>query len=238
MFEIAPIGIVHSCFKEKFGIPRQPGLAPSTYGQIVMLPPFDTEDAFVGLEGISHVWLQFVFHQNAQRPWHAKVRPPRLGGNSSIGVFATRSPFRPNNLGLSVVRYLGWRREQGQLRVNIAGLDLLDQTPIVDIKPYVPYADLVPEASNALAEGAPEFLPVKFSDEASSACAELTRGGGVEWRQLVVEVLQQDPRPAYHQPQSGRVYGCRLYDQNVRWCVAKEDGALVVTVIGIESVDK
>lgn len=238
MVEITPIGIVHSCFKEKFGIPRQPGLAPSTRGHIVMLPPFDQEEAFLGLEGVSHIWLQFVFHQNPQqRAWHAKVRPPRLGGNSSMGVFATRSPFRPNGLGLSVVRYLGYRREQGQLHISIAGLDLLDQTPVVDIKPYVPYADHVPEATNAFAEGAPDFVPVRFSDEAESACTRLSLQGHTDWHRLVVEVLQQDPRPAYHQSQAGRVYGCRLYNQNVRWEMVEEQGVLVARVTDIKSTD-
>lgn len=198
-----------------------------------MQPPFDREDAFAGLEGVSHIWLQFLFHENAQQVWRAKVRPPRLGGNRSLGVFATRSPFRPNGLGLSVVRYLGWVREKGELCINIAGLDLLDQTPVVDIKPYVPYADLVLEATNAVAEAAPSLVPVGFSVEAVHKCAALTLASGLDWRQLVVEVLQQDPRPAYHKPLSGRIYGCRLFDHNVRWTVKQEE-RVSVYVINIE----
>lgn len=232
MVDIVPIGIVRSCFKEKFGIPRQPGLAPSSRGQVIMLPPFDQEDAFIGLDGVSHIWLQFLFHQNAQRHWRAKVRPPRLGGNRSVGVFATRSPFRPNGLGLSVVRYLGWERDKGELRVNIAGHDLLDHTPIVDIKPYVPYADHVLEASNGLAGSAPPFTQVNFSSAAAMACSELAAETHIDWRQLLIEVLQQDPRPAYHRSSSERIYGCRLYDQNVRWTTAQGDG-FAIDVIDI-----
>lgn len=236
MLTFTPIGIVRSCFKEKFGIPRQPGLVPSSLGQIVMQPPFDQEDAFDGLENVSHIWLQFVFHKSADRPWQPKVRPPRLGGNRNIGVFATRSPFRPNNLGLSVVRYLGWVRARGQLLVNIGGLDLLDQTPILDIKPYLPYVDHVPAARNDFAQEAPLPMPVRFSDAVERTCLELARSSGVEWRQLIVEVLQQDPRPAYHQTDSQRVYGCRLYDRNVRWIVRQEQGVDVVDVVAVDSV--
>lgn len=232
VINFSPIGVVRSCFKEKFGIPRQPGLAPSSRGQILMQPPFDQEDAFAGLEGVSHIWLQFVFHQSADHPWQPKVRPPRLGGNRSVGVFATRSPFRPNALGLSVVRYLGWVREHGQLCVNIAGLDLLDQTPILDIKPYVPYVDLVPSAINELAQDAPALMPVRFADDAARTCAELA-ANGMDWRQLIVEVVQQDPRPAYHQAGAHRVYGCRLYDQNIRWTVQKDQGGIVAEVLAI-----
>lgn len=228
-----PIGVVRSCFKEKFGIPRQPGLAPSSRGQIVMHPPYDQEDAFAGLEGVSHIWLQFVFHQSADCVWRPKVRPPRLGGNRSIGVFATRSPFRPNPLGLSVVRYLGLVREGGQLCINIAGLDLLDQTPILDIKPYVPYVDLVSSATNDLAREAPALMPIHFADEAARACTVLA-ADGVDWRRLIVEVLQQDPRPAYHHADAPRMYGCRLYDQNIRWTVKKDHHGIMAEVLAID----
>lgn len=231
-----PIGTVRSCFKEKFGIPRQPGLVPGSRGQIAMHPPFDQEDAFDGLEHCSHIWLQFVFHQSVDHHWQPKVRPPRLGGNRSIGVFATRSPFRPNNLGLSVVRYLGWVRERGQLLVNIGGLDLLDQTPILDIKPYLPYVDHVPMARNDFAQEAPLVMPVRFSDAAERACSVLAQDGGIDWRQLIIEVLQQDPRPAYHRTDSQRVYGCRLYEHNVRWIVRHEQGVEMADVLAVDPV--
>lgn len=233
---MVPIGTVRSCFKEKFGIPRQPGLAPSTRGQIIMQPPFDQEDAFEGLESVSHIWLQFVFHLSADHPWQPKVRPPRLGGNRKVGVFASRAPYRPNSIGLSVVRYLGYERNRGQLCINIAGLDLLDQTPVLDIKPYVPYVDHVPSAYNDLAQDAPSVMPVRFSHEAAQTCIALAQDDGVLWRQLIIEILQQDPRPAYHPVDSQRIYGCRLYDQNVCWTVQVEWGAMVADVLSIHPV--
>jgi tRNA (adenine37-N6)-methyltransferase len=236
MISLQPIGFVRSCFKEKFGIPRQPGLAPSARGKIIIQPPFDQDAAFVGLENVSHIWVQFVFHQVTEQPWQATVRPPRLGGNRRIGVFASRSPFRPNGLGLSVVRYLGLQREQGQLCLDIAGLDLLDQTPVLDIKPYVPYVDSIRDARNEFAQEAPECRPVQFSEAASKRCSALSQRDNLDWQQLITEILQQDPRPAYHQTQTQRIYGCRLYDENIRWQVSMKVTGLVIDVIDIESV--
>lgn len=233
MFEFAPIGFVQSCFHEKFGIPRQPGLAPATRAKIVMQAPFDQEQAFAGLEGVSHVWVQFVFHGNGQQGWRPKVRPPRLGGNRSVGVFATRSPFRPNPLGLSVVRYLGWERDSRGLCVLIAGHDLLDQTPVLDIKPYVPYVDQVPDALNPWAAHAPRIMPVSFAQRAEIALQHLAQSQDVDWRQLITEVLQQDPRPAY-QTAPERTYGCNLYNHNVRWKVLRYQDTATIEVVDIE----
>lgn len=237
MFELTPIGVLRSCFTQKFGIPRQPGLAPSAQAHIVLHSPFDQEQAFAGLEQVSHIWLQFIFHQHHQQTWRARVRPPRLGGNRSVGVFATRSPFRPNSLGLSVVRLLGLKREHGQLLLHIAGHDLLDGTPIVDIKPYIPYVDQVADACNPWAAQAPEFVDVRFSELAETICRALTQKEALPWRQLIVEVLQQDPRPAYHTLQPLRIYVCRLYHQDVRWHVERRDESIVIRVIDLVSVD-
>ncbi len=131
---VVPVGIVHSCFKEKFAIPRQPQLAPAARGVLELLPPFDQGDAVEGLEQVSHVWLLFLFHQALEEKPRLKVRPPRLGGNKSMGVFATRATHRPNGIGQSVVRLEGV--EPG--RLLLSGIDLLDGTPVLDIKPYVP----------------------------------------------------------------------------------------------------
>lgn len=131
---VTPVGIVHSCFKEKFAIPRQPQLAPAARGVLELLPPFDQGDAVEGLEQVSHVWLLFLFHQALEDKPRLKVRPPRLGGNKSMGVFATRATHRPNGIGQSVVRLEGV--EPG--RLLLSGIDLLDGTPVIDIKPYVP----------------------------------------------------------------------------------------------------
>jgi len=131
---VSPIGIVHSCFKEKFAIPRQPQLAPAARGVLELLPPFDQGDAVAGLEQVSHVWLLFLFHQALEDKPRLKVRPPRLGGNKTMGVFATRATHRPNGIGQSVVRLEAV--EPG--RLLLSGIDLLDGTPVLDIKPYVP----------------------------------------------------------------------------------------------------
>lgn len=207
-----PIGVVHSPFKEKFGIPRQPGLAPLAQADLELFSPYDSPDAVEGLEGCSHLWVVFLFHRG-HAGWSPKVRPPRLGGNRKVGVFATRSPRRPNPIGLSVVRLLECR--PGRLR--LAGVDLLDQTPVLDLKPYVPYVDRVDDASNALAQDPPEPLRVEFSDEAQRSCLARTQSLGLPLDQLVVQLLSQDPRPAYQQLDSERVYGMRLFDFDLRF---------------------
>ncbi|HYQ38250.1 MAG TPA: tRNA (N6-threonylcarbamoyladenosine(37)-N6)-methyltransferase TrmO, partial [Pseudomonas sp.] len=145
---VSPVGILRSCFKEKFAIPRQPQLAPAARGVLELLPPFDSGAAVEGLEQVSHVWLLFLFHQALEEQPRLKVRPPRLGGNRAIGVFASRATHRPNGIGQSVVKLE--RVEAG--RLHLSGIDLLDGTPVLDVKPYVPYADIISEARNAIAE--------------------------------------------------------------------------------------
>ncbi len=145
MFRFAPIGIVRSCFREKFGIPRQPGLAPAARATLELLPPHNQPAAVRGLEDFSHVWLVFVFHGVPASRWQPTVRPPRLGGNRRLGVFATRSPFRPNPIGLSVVALDRIVTGQGRVALHLSGVDVLDGTPVLDIKPYLPYADRVPD---------------------------------------------------------------------------------------------
>ena len=159
---VSPIGYIRSCFKEKFAIPRQPQLAPAARGVLELLPPFDGGEAVEGLEQVSHVWLLFLFHQALEDKPRLKVRPPRLGGNRSLGVFATRATHRPNGIGQSVVRLE--KVEPG--RLWLSGIDLLDGTPVLDIKPYVPYADAVADARNAIAEAPPAPIPVQWSDTA------------------------------------------------------------------------
>ncbi|WP_040095556.1 tRNA (N6-threonylcarbamoyladenosine(37)-N6)-methyltransferase TrmO, partial [Aeromonas australiensis] len=154
-FEIDTLGIIRSPYKEKFAIPRQPGLVKSARARLELLPPYDQPDVLRGIEQFSHLWLSFVFHQTMAQGWHPTVRPPRLGGNERVGVFATRSTFRPNPLGLSVVELHGVGRERGKLWLELGAVDLLDGTPIVDIKPYVPYADSLPDARGGFAPDAP-----------------------------------------------------------------------------------
>ncbi len=145
---IEPIGIIHTCFEEKFGIPRQPGLIPEATGFIELCAPYDRAECVRGLEGFSHIWLSFIFHGCPEGQWSPTVRPPRLGGNERVGVFATRSTFRPNAMGLSVVE-IDRIEVDPVVRIYVRGHDLMDQTPIVDIKPYLTWADSLPHATSA-----------------------------------------------------------------------------------------
>ena len=223
---VSPIGHVRSCFKEKFAIPRQPQLAPAATGVLELLPPFDTGEAVEGLEQVSHVWLIFLFHQALEDKPRLKVRPPRLGGNQSMGVFATRATHRPNGIGQSVVKLE--RVEPG--RLWLSGIDLLDGTPVIDIKPYVPYADMVVEAHNAIADAPPAAIAVHWSDEALGQAREHGLRLGQPVRALIEQCLAQDPRPAYQKPTPERRYGVRLWDLDVHWHYPADGGIRVLDV--------
>ncbi len=230
----SPIGIVHSSFVEKFGIPRQPGLAPAVRAHLELLPPYNDPQTLEGLDQCTHLWLQFVFHQPPSDQWRPRVRPPRLGGNKSLGVFATRSPLRPNPIGLSVVKLEGIETVDGKLSLLVSGVDLLDGTPVLDIKPYVPYTDSVPEAENRFAGEAPAWVPVVFTPEAESACRALSDATGQNWRELLQQILQQDPRPQYQKPDPQRRYGMTLKEAEVRWyyeTTAEGEHQLTVTEV-------
>lgn len=226
-YQVSPIGILSSCFREKFAIPRQPHLAPAARGVLELLPPFDQPEAVQGLEQVSHVWLLFLFHQTLEERPRLKVRPPRLGGNRSLGVFATRSTHRPNGIGQSVVRLD--RVEPG--RLWLSGIDLLDGTPVLDIKPYVPYADCRPEAVNTIAAEAPATLAVDWSAEARLQGETHARRLGEPLVELIEQCLAQDPRPAYQQPQPERVYGVGFWDVQVRWHYPRPDVIRVLEVV-------
>lgn len=219
-FQFHPIGIIHSCFKEKFGVPRQSSLAPSAVACLELLPPYDQPEGVQGLAQVSHLWLQFVFHLSPS-PKSLKVRPPRLGGNQKVGVFATRSPVRPNRLGLSVVRLVKIEQTAGKIKLWLAGADLVDGTPVLDIKPYVPYVDAVADATNALAPEAPRQIPVHIPE---------ALGLAEPLHSLVREVLSQDPRPAYQHIDPARVYGMHLLDFNLQWRY-QVDGSIQVLAL-------
>ncbi|MGV2832248.1 tRNA (N6-threonylcarbamoyladenosine(37)-N6)-methyltransferase TrmO [Pseudomonas shirazensis] len=223
---VAPVGIVRSCFKEKFAIPRQPQLAPAARGVLELLPPFDQGDAVAGLEQVSHVWLLFLFHQALEDKPRLKVRPPRLGGNKSMGVFATRATHRPNGIGQSVVRLEGV--EPG--RLLLSGIDLLDGTPVLDIKPYVPYADCVSDAINLMASAAPAPISVAWADAALLQAREHALRLGEPLVELIEQCLAQDPRPAYQVPPPERVYGVKFWDVQVRWHYPQLDRIQVLEV--------
>lgn len=211
-----PIGIVHSPFKEKFAVPRQPGLANSVEAELELIPPFNQVDFVRGLEEFSHIWLIFLFHQNLGRNWHPTVRPPRLGGNKRVGVFASRSPFRPNPVGLSAVQLVSIRYDQTGPVLVLRGTDLVDGTPILDIKPYLPYSDALTEATGAFAAERPEPISVAFSAQAE-ADLETLKDGYPHLRQAICEILAQDPRPAYRGAQDVRCYGVRIFDLELKW---------------------
>lgn len=214
-----PIGFIHSCYKEKFGIPRQPGLVTAAQAQLHVLPAFSSPEAFRGLEQFSHLWVIFCFNATQQAGWSATVRPPRLGGNKRLGVFATRSMFRPNPLGLSVVKLERVEVAGAAVVLHLSGIDMLDGTPVMDIKPYVPYADCLPDAVGGFADEAPPAaLSVGFTGLAAMQCKQKSLQWQVDMAVLVQQILSQDPRPSYRvEGADVRRYAMRLYDFDLRW---------------------
>lgn len=230
-----PIALTRSCFKDKFGVPRQPGLTRHARADLLVQPPYDREDAFRGLETASHLWLIFQFHEAVRAEWRPVVRPPRLGGNQKMGVFASRSPFRPNSLGLSVVRNRGLVRKDGQLILQVSDHDLIEGTPILDIKPYLPFADSVPEATLGWAETAPtERLEVVFRPEAKAQLAGLAAEQYPELEMLITDIVSYDPRPSFRRGrEEERIYGAHLYDLNVRFRFVNDHSQKRVEVLSV-----
>lgn len=210
---IQPIARMRSDFPTKFGIPRQSGLVEELHSTIVFEPEFRNPDTLRGIDGFSHLWLIWQFSEAVRDHWSPTVRPPRLGGNTRMGVFATRSPFRPNNLGLSCVKLLGIEQtaENGTV-LHVAGADLMDGTPIFDIKPYIPYSDSYPDALGGFTDTAGEFiLRVDFPEELLLRLPEGKRAAAIA-------VLSHDPRPSY-QRKPGRVYGLSFAGFDIRFTV-------------------
>lgn len=210
---LTPIGVIESDFPDKFGIPRQPGLASTARASLVLAPPFDDPLTVRGLEAFSHLWLTFIFHASPLR-WTPLVRPPRLGGNARVGVFASRSTHRPNRLGLSLVELAGLDTMRG-VRLHLRGADLVDGTPVLDIKPYLPWAEARPDARAGFAPDPPPTLGVCYAPAATAALDAHPDGAAL--RALIDEVLAQDPRPAYRRGGEARLYGVRLRDVDVRF---------------------
>lgn len=224
--EITPIAYVRSDFPEKFGIPRQSRLVEELTATIIFEPEFQNPDALRGLEGFSHIWLIWEFSKSAGTPWSPTVRPPRLGGNVRMGVFATRSPFRPNPLGLSSVRLerMEHTAEWGTV-LRIRGADLMDGTPVYDIKPYLPYVDAIPEAAGGFArEPASEKLTVDCPLELLERLPE-------EKQKALLSVLALDPRPPYHHDPE-RIYNLDFAGVTVRFRVEGER----MNVLAIENL--
>ncbi|MBO6849474.1 MAG: tRNA (N6-threonylcarbamoyladenosine(37)-N6)-methyltransferase TrmO [Marinobacter sp.] len=232
---LTPIAYTRSCFSDKFGVPRQPGLTRFARADLLIEAPFDREEAFRGLETASHLWLTFQFHEAVREDWRPVVRPPRLGGNRKMGVFASRSPFRPNSLGLSVVRNEGLCRRNGQLVLQISDHDLIDGTPILDIKPYLPFSDSVPEATLGWAHTPPnERMAVVFLEEAATQLQSLPADRYPQLRELIEDVVSYDPRPSFRRGRDeDRIYGAHLYDLNVRFRFVYDNGGERVEVLTV-----
>jgi len=212
-----PIAVVRSCFGGKFGVPRQPGLCPSAWGELVFHENYRSFEAVRGIEGFSHLWLIFGFHETVAEGWRPTVRPPRLGGDERVGVFASRSTYRPNGLGLSLVRLEEVDRNHPQGPVlRLGGLDLVDGTPIYDIKPYLSYAESVPDAVCGYATDIPLRIPVEIDPSVQEAFGKLAPRA----QALIREALSLDPRPAVRAGDEERVFGATLCGHNVRFLVS------------------
>lgn len=230
-FALAQIGTIRSPYKEKFAVPRQPGLVSSARGELWLKAPYNQPEAVRGLEAFSHIWVIFIFHHTMEGGWRPTVRPPRLGGNARMGVFATRSTFRPNPLGMSLVKLERIETRGSDVILHLQGLDLVEGTPVVDIKPYLPFAEALPDAQAGFAQQAPAApMAVGFSTDVEQQLASLEHHYPA-LRQFISEVLAQDPRPAYRQAgHDERDYAVWLLDFNVRWRV----GAAGIEVFALE----
>lgn len=229
-FSFEQIGVIHSPWKEKFAVPRQPGLVADGGGELHLQAPYNQPEAVRGLESFSHLWLLFVFHQTQSAGWRPTVRPPRLGGNARMGVFATRSTFRPNPVGMSLVELKAVRCEGNQVILQLGSLDLVDGTPVIDIKPYLPFAEALPDARAGFAQLPPAAaMPVAFSEHALKQIAD-QQAHFPHLQRFIHDVLAQDPRPAYRKgDEPDREYAAWLLDFNVRWRI--DAGATLVVAV-------
>ena len=229
-FSYRAIGVIRSPYRQKFATPRQPNLVSEAEAEILFEDGFEHRDCMRGLEQFSHLWLLWHFHQTSELGWSPLVQPPRLGGKQKLGVFASRSPFRPNPIGLSVVRNLGTQTIKSQLTLRVGGIDLVDATPILDIKPYIAYADAIPQARSGFASDKPGACwDVNFTDSALDALSRY-QSTYPNLKAFIISVLQQDPRPAWRaRSEDDKQYGMALYDLNVKWVVT--DGHVEVREI-------
>ncbi len=219
--------VIHSCFAEKFGIPRQPGLAPHAVGTLELFHDYGREEMVKELEQFSHVWITFLFHRVVAEGWRGTVRPPWLGGQKRVGVFASRSPHRPNFLGMSVVRLERVRREKKHFLLDLSGVDMLDQTPVVDIRPYLPYSDCIADARGGYTAPTPT-VTVTLSPQANIFCMEYEQKYDRKLKELLLEVIGQDPRPS-SQKGEDKVYGVLLWDVNCRFVFSENGRAEVIS---------
>lgn len=221
------VGVIESPYKEKFATPRQPNLVQDAHARIKIQPAYNKLEAFYGLESFSHIWLMFLFNQTADKGWKPLVRPPRLGGNNKLGVFATRSTFRPNPVGLSAVKLESISQENNQIYINVSGIDLIDNTPIIDIKPYITYSDSIPNATSSYAQDKQKgFDKVEIAPEIEAILEQ-----DIHSLNFIKQTLIQDPRPAYKRNKPDeKVYGSELGAYNVKWQV-KENTCYIINLV-------
>ncbi|MBU1172542.1 MAG: tRNA (N6-threonylcarbamoyladenosine(37)-N6)-methyltransferase TrmO [Proteobacteria bacterium] len=216
------IGTIHSCFKEKFGVPRQAGLVKEAPATLIFHPEYARVDAVRELERFSHIWVLFVFHLSVRDTWPEMVRPPRLGGNRKVGVFASRSPFRPNPIGMSAVKLDRIEITDKGPILHLKGVDMVDQTPVLDIKPYLPYSDIIKEATGGFAHEAPiPVFEIRFSPDADMTLNHMGKHNP-DLRNIIIQMLGQDPRPAYYENNASdhsKIFGIRIFDHDVKWQV-------------------
>ena len=234
-FAVKPIAVVRNCFREKFGVPRQGGLVQSAVGEIVLLPPFNRREWLDGLEQCTHIWVLFWFHLVDASRSKSSVRPPRIGGNERMGVFATRSMFRPNPIGLSALELCDISETNQELVLKVRGADMVDGIPVIDIKPYVPYCDAIEHARCQWAMQPPQTIGVEFEPAVEEKIRRLGEQRQLPLAAVIVETLAQDPRPAFHREQPQRIYGALLWDWDVQWIYdANALGEIVARVVSIE----
>lgn len=256
-FHFNQIGIIHSCFKEKFTIPRQPGLVKQATATLELLAPYNRIEAVRGLEEFSHIWVIFVFHKTVRDKseddtqdtsqikkqdskqgrqeigWKSTVRPPRLGGKERVGVFASRSPFRQNPIGLSAVKLDSVETSKDGVELHLSGVDLLDKTPVLDIKPYIGYTDSIQHSHGSFADNKPERVhDVVFSEQADKYC-QFRSEDHPELKRMITRVLETDPRPAYYKKYENsladREFGVFILDFELKWIV-QNDNILVTSL--------
>ncbi|MGZ3724631.1 MAG: tRNA (N6-threonylcarbamoyladenosine(37)-N6)-methyltransferase TrmO [Pseudobdellovibrio sp.] len=232
-FTFKPIAFLKSCYPDKFGVPRQSGLVKKAYSELKIISEFQPEISLQGLDGYSHLWLQFVFHLNSSARFHSKVHPPRLGGET-MGLFATRSPHRPNPIGLSLVEIVEIKNDT----LILAGADLVDGTPILDIKPYLPHIENVSEARGGWAlEVAKDEIVVEFDSKAVQILQSWSeKSGRPELREVIVEILKQDPRPVIYRGFESKEspyrskHAFRLYDGDIHFEFTEKNRVIVFDI--------
>lgn len=207
VFQMKPVGVLRTCYPDKFGVPRQPRLVKDAWGEVLLEPEYAKPEAVRGLELFSHLWLVTLFHLVPEDHAALTARPPRLGGNERVGIFASRSPFRPNRIGLSVVELVEIVQREGGIRLRVRGVDWVDGTPVLDIKPYVPYADAIAHAAGGYAGAEPERVKVEWECELPLDAMA---------RSIIEDSISLSPQPSY-QDEPRRTYGAMMAGYNVRW---------------------